>query len=70
VHVEALGAQIDVYNTIELQVFDQLRFHYKDFLFEFVRTWRRIEMRLLRKMLSKIPASEKVTEGYGFMGLG
>jgi len=62
VSVMPLGKQIDVYNSIELKVFDEL----KDgsLLFKVIRTWRRLEMRLLCRLFTK-PAGNRITEGYG-----
>lgn len=66
IQITPLGNQLDTYNTIELKTFDELYQHRSGLFFEFVRTWRRAEMRLLRKLFYGIPASAKVTEGYGF----
>jgi predicted SAM-dependent methyltransferase len=70
ISVVPLGKQIDVYDTIERKVFDQLYLSNKSILLKIVRTWRRAEMRLLRKMFAGAPATEKVTEGYGFVARG
>jgi SAM-dependent methyltransferase len=64
VSVVPLGSQIDVYDSVELKVFEFLR---GSFIGEVVRTWRRLEMRLLRKLLGHIPAGYKMTEGYGII---
>ena len=66
VSVEPLGGQIDVYNTIELKVFEELRATRGGLLLECVRFIRRVEMRLLRALYSHTAATKKVTEGYGF----
>ncbi len=67
IRVLPLGQQIDVYNTIEYRTFDELYASKHSILITFLRAWRRLEMRLLGKLLSRIPASEKLTEGYGFV---
>lgn len=65
VEVVALGKQVDVYNTIELKVFDELRKTRPGWLLECVRSWRRLEMRALRRLFDDA-AVHKVCEGYGF----
>jgi len=68
VEVQSLGHQIDVYNTIELKVFDELRKQKGGFVLELIRLVRRIEMRCMRKFF-KTKAGEKLTEGFGFVGI-
>jgi hypothetical protein len=58
---------MDVYNTIELKVFDELRKQKGGFLLEAIRLIRRVEMRLMRRIFTTA-AGDKVTEGYGFVG--
>ena len=65
IEVVPLGKQMDVYNTIELKVFDELRKTRPGWLLEFVRSLRRLEMRLMRRLFDDA-AVHKVTEGYGF----
>ncbi len=60
--VVPLGNAIDVYDTIEMKLFASI----PGILIRLMRTWRRLEMRLLRRVLGGIPASEILTEGYGF----
>lgn len=67
VTVVSLGSQMDVYNTIELKVFDELRKTQGGIVLEILRSWRRLEMRILR-VVFRVHAGEKVTEGYGFTG--
>lgn len=68
IEVVPLGGQIDVYNTIELKVFDALYRSTKRmrFVLKTLRTWRRLEMAIIRLFLGGVPSGEKVTEGYGF----
>ena len=68
IEVVPLGKQMDVYNTVELKVFDELRKQQGGFLLEVIRLIRRVEMRLMRKILIA-DAGEKITEGYGFFGI-
>jgi len=65
--VESLGDQMDVYNTIELKVFDELCKSNPSITLKLARVLRRTEMRLLRWLFSGVPASPKTTEGYGFI---
>jgi SAM-dependent methyltransferase len=68
VEVVPLGAQVDVYNTIELKVFDELRKTSASLLLELVRLIRRVEMRIIRRLFRE-KAGTKLTEGYGFYGV-
>ncbi len=68
VEVVSLGDQMDVYNTIELKVFDELRKQKGGILLKMVRLVRRIEMRFMRKLFTT-KAGEKLTEGFGFVGI-
>jgi SAM-dependent methyltransferase len=68
VQIVSLGRQMDVYNTIELKVFDELRKTHGGLILEAIRLWRRIEMRLMRRLFVAT-AGEKITEGYGFSGV-
>lgn len=68
IEVAPLGAQMDVYNTIELKVFDELRKQQRGILLESVRFLRRLEMRIIRKLFNT-PAGFKITEGYGFFAV-
>jgi SAM-dependent methyltransferase len=69
VEVKPLGRQMDAYNTIELKTFDELYRAYgiwwQRLLLKAVRTARCLEMRVLR-VAFQCPATNKVTEGYGF----
>ncbi len=65
IEVRPLGRQIDAYNTIELKTFDELYKVGNSVLLKLIRIWRRTEMRVLRRLFASIPASTKVTEGYG-----
>lgn len=66
IKVEPLGSTVDAYNTIELKTFDQLRILRGGFLVELVRFIRRVEMRIIRKLFSRLPSTKKITEGYAF----
>lgn len=66
IEVESLGNQWDVYDTIELKVFEQWRKKAPSVFLELVRGWRRLEMRFLRLWFGWGSASHKVTEGYCF----
>jgi SAM-dependent methyltransferase len=64
IEVTPLGALIDAYSTAELKFFVHLPGHIK---LPF-RLWRRFEMKVLRTLFGQVPANEKFTEGYGFIG--
>jgi len=66
ISIEPLGSIIDTYNTIELKTFDQIRIIKGGFITEVIRLVRRIEMRLIKLVYAKLPASKKIPEGYGF----
>ncbi len=62
VKIKPLGRLIDVYDTIELKFFAAL----PGLIGRVVRTWRRLEMRVLRALFRNVPATHVLTEGYGF----
>jgi len=62
IRVVPLGKAIDVYDTIEMKFFASV----PGAVGRIVRTWRRFEMRLLRKIFTHVSATHVLTEGYGF----
>ncbi len=62
VHVVPIGCLIDVYETIELKFFTNIT----GVLGKLFRALRRFEMRMMRHFLGTIPATHRLTEGFGF----
>lgn len=60
--VVPLGNAIDVYDTIEMKFFAST----SGFVARAMRAWRRLEMRLLRRVFGTAPANHRLTEGFGF----
>lgn len=67
IHVETLGSAVDTYNTIELKTWDYLRKSRPGLITSIMRAIRRAEMRILRKIYKSVPASDNLTESYGFI---
>lgn len=61
-HVVPIGHLIDVYETIELKFFTNINGVFG----KLFRAVRRFEMRIMRYFLGGIPATYRLTEGFGF----
>lgn len=72
VHIEPLGKLVDTYETIEVKFFSDLGQRYgkytlRGILLRLLRSGRRFGTKIIRLLSKTMPASETMTEGFGFI---